>query len=45
MLQSVGFAVQEAVNGQEAIEMIAKERPHLIFMDMRMPVTDGFEAT
>ncbi|MDM8543607.1 PAS domain S-box protein [Desulfococcaceae bacterium HSG9] len=45
LLQSAGFAVQEAVNGQEAIEMIAKERPHLIFMDMRMPVKDGFEAT
>jgi len=45
LLQSAGFAVREAVNGQEAIEMIAKEQPHLIFMDMRMPVLDGFEAT
>ncbi len=45
LLQSVGFEVQEAVNGQEAIEKWQKWQPHLIWMDMRMPVMDGYEAT
>ncbi|NIO67895.1 MAG: response regulator, partial [Anaerolineae bacterium] len=40
-----GFEVQEAVNGQEAIEVWERWEPHLIWMDMRMPVMDGYEAT
>jgi len=40
-----GFAVQEATNGQEAVEQWARWRPHLVWMDMRMPVMDGHEAT
>jgi signal transduction histidine kinase/DNA-binding NarL/FixJ family response regulator len=39
------FEVREAVNGQEAIEIWEEWRPHLIWMDMRMPVLDGLEAT
>ena len=45
LLASVGFEVQEAVNGQEAIELWSSWEPHLIWMDMRMPVMDGYEAT
>lgn len=45
LLQSVGFTVQEATNGQEAIERFEQWQPHLIFMDLRMPVMDGSEAT
>ncbi len=45
LLQSVGFELQEATNGQEAIEKWETWQPHLIFMDMRMPVMDGYEAT
>jgi CheY-like chemotaxis protein len=45
LLQSVGFEVQEAVNGQEAMEAWKRWRPHLIWMDMRMPVMDGYQAT
>lgn len=45
LLQVVGFEVQDAVNGQEAIEIWEQWQPHLIWMDMRMPVMDGFEAT
>jgi two-component system sensor histidine kinase ChiS len=45
LLQEVGFAVQEAVNGQQAIQMHASWRPHLIWMDIHMPVLDGYEAT
>jgi PAS domain S-box-containing protein len=45
LLQSVGFDVREAVNGAEAFETWEAWRPHLIWMDMRMPIVDGYEAT
>jgi signal transduction histidine kinase/FixJ family two-component response regulator len=45
LLEPIGFEVREAVNGQEAIELWETWNPHLIFMDMRMPVLDGYEAT
>ena len=45
LLRSVGFEVREAENGQEAINLWQRWRPHLIWMDMRMPVMDGYEAT
>lgn len=45
LLQPLGFQVQEASNGQEAIEKWREWQPHLIFMDMRMPVMNGYEAT
>jgi CheY-like chemotaxis protein len=41
----VGFEVQEATNGIEALEIWDSYSPHLIWMDMRMPVMDGYEAT
>lgn len=43
-LTSVGFEVYEARNGREAIEQWSKVSPHLIWMDMRMPISDGFEV-
>ncbi len=45
LLSSMGFSVREAANGQEAIEQWESWEPHLIWMDMRMPVMDGYEAT
>ncbi len=45
LLTWVGFAVQEATNGQEAIEKCQQWQPHLIWMDFRMPVMDGYTAT
>jgi len=45
LLESVGFEVCTATNGQEGIEMWQSWHPHLIWMDMNMPVMDGFEAT
>jgi PAS domain S-box-containing protein len=45
LLQDVGFQVREASNGQEAIAAHAEWNPHLIWMDMRMPVMSGYEAT
>ncbi|MFB2983105.1 GAF domain-containing protein [Microseira sp. BLCC-F43] len=44
-LTSLGFEVREAENGQEAIEIWESWEPHLICMDWRMPVMDGYEAT
>jgi len=40
-----GHQVIVARNGQEAIDLAVSEKPELIFMDMRMPVMDGLEAT
>jgi signal transduction histidine kinase/CheY-like chemotaxis protein len=45
LLQPIGFQVQEASNGQEAIDLWQQWQPHLIWMDMRMPVINGYEAT
>jgi PAS domain S-box-containing protein len=45
LLVPVGFEVQEAVNGLAAIEICDRWQPHLIWMDIRMPVMDGYEAT
>lgn len=45
LLTPLGFAVKEACNGQEAIDLWQEWKPHLIWMDMRMPVMDGYEAT
>jgi PAS domain S-box-containing protein len=45
MLKPVGFEVREASNGQEALSLWQTWAPHLIWMDMQMPVMDGYEAT
>lgn len=45
LLSPLGFEVQEAVHGLQAIQVWEAWDPHLIFMDMRMPVMDGYEAT
>jgi len=45
LLAPLGFDVREATTGREAIEVWESWKPHLIWMDMRMPVMDGYEAT
>jgi len=45
LLERVGFGVKTAEDGRQAVELSEKWRPHLIWMDMRMPVMDGYEAT
>ncbi len=44
-LESAGFTVTVAATGVEALEAVENMRPDLVFMDLRMPVMDGFEAT
>jgi signal transduction histidine kinase/DNA-binding response OmpR family regulator len=45
LLNPFGFELKEASNGKEAVEIWDSFEPHLIWMDMRMPVMDGYEAT
>ena len=44
-LKTVGFQTRTAKNGVEAIKIWQQWQPHLIWMDMRMPIMDGYEAT
>ena len=45
ILEEAGFQVREAENGKEAVALSENWNPHLIWMDIRMPVMDGLEAT
>jgi DNA-binding NarL/FixJ family response regulator len=37
--------VAEAINGREAVDIARRVFPHVVLMDIRMPVLDGLEAT
>lgn len=43
-VESFGYSVVEASNGQEAIEVARRELPDVILMDLSMPTLDGFAA-
>ncbi|MEO0377446.1 MAG: PAS domain S-box protein, partial [Cyanobacteria bacterium P01_A01_bin.17] len=45
MLSMPGIDLQEAQNGEQAIQLNTNWLPHLILMDVRMPIMDGLEAT
>ncbi len=48
VLEEAGFVVDQAVNGQAALEKVATAAPGqyaLVLMDIQMPVMDGYEAT
>ena len=44
LLSPLDFKVQEAVNGREGVNLALKNKPDLIFMDLKMPVMNGLEA-
>ncbi len=45
LLKKQGYETIEAENGQQAIELFRSDHPDMIFMDVMMPVMDGYEAT
>lgn len=45
LMTSVGFLVNIADNGEQGVQIFQSWQPHLIWMDRRMPVMDGLEAT
>ncbi len=44
LLQTEGYAVMVATNGQQALEQIRTDPPQVVLMDIMMPVLDGVEA-
>jgi signal transduction histidine kinase len=45
LMEGVGFSVRVAENGKEGVKAFVSWRPHLIWMDIRLPLVDGIEAT
>lgn len=45
LLSSMGHVPRFAENGEQAVAEVQKKPPQLVFMDLHMPVMDGFEAT
>lgn len=45
LLVEAGFDTKDAENGKQAIDLFQQWQPHFIWMDMSMPVMDGYEAT
>ena len=44
-LETAGYSVFRAYNGQEALDIMEKEEVHLVLIDIMMPVMDGIRAT
>jgi two-component system, cell cycle response regulator DivK len=44
LLSGVGYRVLEAADGAEAVEVVRRERPGLVLMDVTMPGTSGWNA-
>jgi signal transduction histidine kinase/ActR/RegA family two-component response regulator len=45
LLEPMGFEVRDVASGAASLEMVEQWHPHLVWMDMRMPGMDGYEAT
>ena len=45
LIESYGYRVLEASDGQQAVETVQQEHPDLVLMDLAMPVMDGLTAT
>ncbi|MFH1076331.1 MAG: response regulator [Pseudomonadota bacterium] len=44
MLQKMGYSADVVTNGGEAVDALSRSRYDLVFMDIQMPIMDGFEA-
>ena len=44
VLSGAGFEVFLAVNGDEAVDSMLRDRPHVVLLDLEMPGVDGYEA-
>jgi CheY-like chemotaxis protein len=44
ILKKNGIEVVEASNGEQGLELLEKERPDLLLLDIMMPVMDGWEV-
>jgi CheY-like chemotaxis protein len=45
LMENIGLAVRIATDGEQAVRIFEEWKPHFIWMDRRMPVMDGIEAT
>ena len=45
LLNTAGYKLIEAVDGEEGVKLAQSERPDLILMDIQLPILDGYEAT
>lgn len=45
LLRNLGYKVVEASNGEKALALLHENSPEIIFMDVQMPVMDGYTAT
>ncbi len=45
VIESFGFKLDIAINGQEGIDLLLKNQYDLILMDLQMPVKDGYQTT
>ncbi len=44
LLEHMGVRVETVSDGAAAVEAVERERPDLVFLDIQMPVMDGYEA-
>jgi len=45
LLAQVGFETKEVENGEQAVAVFQQWHPHFIWMDINMPLMDGYEST
>src|SRR5579862_9906139 len=43
-LEKSGYEVREGTNGEEALREIEREKPDLVFLDVRIPKVDGWQV-
>jgi len=44
LLEASGHEILEAVNGRNALDLIRRRAPDLVFLDLQMPLQDGFSV-